>query len=112
MNMQKADCGFWCADAFEAVVTLLENMAAEGTAIASPLLAIELEKLLQQRWDDLSDREADTIAGAIVALILAPPMLGPIDHDRFQALKARWTRRDGNGRLVPVSPERGYHGHQ
>lgn len=116
MNTRKEDnreaAGFWCADAFEAVVTSLEGMAAEGTVIASPLLAIELEKLLQQRWDDLSDREADTIAGAIVALILAPPMLGPIDPDRFQALKDRWTRQDDNGRLVPVSPEKVKHGYQ
>ena len=87
MNLQKADCGFWCADAFEAVVTLLENMAAEGTAIASPLLAIELEKLLQQRWDDLSEREADTIAGAVAALNLAPPMLGPITRSSESAAR-------------------------
>ncbi|WP_027824392.1 hypothetical protein [Laribacter hongkongensis] len=65
-------------NAGEAVGWILDTMADSGQAIASHQLAIELERLLDRQWTDLSIHDIRTIAGAVAALNLAPPLLGPI----------------------------------
>ncbi|MCG9027269.1 hypothetical protein [Laribacter hongkongensis] len=74
-------------NAREAVGWVLDTMADNGQAIASHQLAIELERLLDRRLPDLSIHDIRTIAGAVAALNLAPPMLGPIARSSESAAR-------------------------
>ncbi|MCG9033146.1 hypothetical protein [Laribacter hongkongensis] len=65
-------------NAGEAVNWVLDTMADSGQAIDSHQLAVALEKLLDRQWQGLSIHDIRTLAGAVAALNLAPPLLGPI----------------------------------